>query len=602
MSVSPSKDSARQTSPRPSRATRMSTRLLRATDWQLLASHKLVVSLYIAIALIASASVLFLPDILFAIYEIAAGTSVTWGFIIFPYYVYIITAVIIVLLQGAILFGAGTVQLGHARRRSSLTMLSFLALSAVATLLAVSALFLLQTAGDAAHDVAAFGLFHARPDLTPNTIGEPAFSELTALAVILSIWALWTVLGLIYLRGDDSFSRVHRVIRILLATSWIGFGLALPLYLASRDNDKNCPCAFSSYYGMLTILIACVILFGPGLYLFYLKESKLSKLQPTRARNILQRKSTISDDANEIKNDNYISNARTMSLITIALGFLGLELGIFNEQRGTLFADIRKTVLINNLSGKFHDNETLLHFVESPSGGTLSDTAFGNIKIKIAEQSSAEADYYQFNAEVTGSYEVWRLSRFNLDSSMSLNRLEKIFDDLDIKENLHGSELITSLRRKLYNREVKIPGADFWGFNTSAAGWIIAVLSTSLLIALRGALRQIPHGSDGGIAEPWLVLDAKAGREQAVAAAWRGSAAWSGWLANFGLIISTESQYILREGGTNIAEVVTIYLSFMVLLSVNTGTALQILAEIRRVRGIRLLVRQTTQTKQASAT
>jgi hypothetical protein len=64
-------------------------------------------------------------------------------------------------------------------------VLSFVALSAVATLLMVSALILLQTAADAAHDAAAFGLIHAKPDLPPNMIGDPAFSALTALEVIL---------------------------------------------------------------------------------------------------------------------------------------------------------------------------------------------------------------------------------------------------------------------------------------------------------------------------------------------------------------------------------------------------------------------------------
>jgi hypothetical protein len=375
-----------------------------------------------------------------------------------------------------------------------------------------------------------------------------------------------------------------------IAASWIEFGLSLPLYLASRDKDKDCPCALSSYYMMLTIVTASAILFGPGLYLFYLKEYENSQLTPTHPQDVLLRKSKIAEFP-EVKNDSYISNARTISFIAIALGFLGFELGIFNEQRSILFGETRKTILINFLKGQYQDDEALKTFVQSPGAGLIQNSPFGRIKLNLVNQ---QGNFAYFAAEITGPYESWRLNRFILSDGMPLERLEKIYDDLDINEDLKGSELITTLRRKFFNREVKIPGADFWSFNTGSAGWIITVLATSLLIAIRGVLRQIPHGSDGGIAEPWLVLDAQAIHEQAVAMVWRLSAAWSGWLATFGLIISIESAYIVSEEGTNIAEVVATYLVFVVFLAVNTLTALQILAELRRVRVIRRLFERAT--------
>jgi hypothetical protein len=491
-----------------------------------------------------------------------------------------------VVLQGAILSGIGTLKLGRSRRKTSLTVLSVIALSLVVILLIGSTLLLLQNAANSAHDVGAFGLMRSIPDAPPYQ-GEPTFSALTALEIILVIWILWLALGLLYLRGDKPLSTIHHLIKILLVTSWIEFGLALPLYLASRDKDKDCPCAMSSYYMMLTIVTATAILFGPGLYLFYMKEYEQSQLTPTHPQEVLRRKSKIAEFP-EVKNDSYISNTRTISLIAIALGFLGFELGIFNEQRSILFSETRKTVLINFLKGQYQDDETLKKFVQSPAAGLIQNSPFGRIKLTLVKQPD------EFAAEITGPYESWHLNRFQLSDGMPLERLEQIYDDLDINEDLKGSELITNLRRKFFNREVKIPGANLLSFNTGSAGWIINVLAICLLIAVRGVLRQIPHGSDGGVAEPWLVLDAHAVHEQAVAVVWRLSAAWSGWLATFGLIISIESAYIVSEEGANIAEVVATYLVFIVFLAVNTVTALQILAEIRRVRMIRRLFERAT--------
>jgi len=87
---------------------------------------------------------------------------------------------------------------------------------------------------------------------------------------------------------------------------------------------------------------ALVLLVGPGLYLLYLSERQLTSQNPGRANKILKAKSIV-DKAP--KCDALVTNARTLSLLAIALGFVAVALGTFNNQRSTLFADARSLIV-----------------------------------------------------------------------------------------------------------------------------------------------------------------------------------------------------------------------------------------------------------------
>jgi hypothetical protein len=195
-----------------------------------------------------------------------------------------------------------------------------------------------------------------------------------------------------------------------------------------------------------------------------------------------------------------------------------------------------------------------------------------------------EAQSNAFIAEVTDDDQSWTSNRFNIVQGYN-PRLQKILDDLEIKEGPDNKGIMNALRRSVYQKQVKVPGVEFWDLNTWSGGWVIALLSTALLVALKNALRQIPDGSDGGINEPWLVVDATSPIERLVSAFWKFSMVGSGWLATFGVILSTEGNY-LATGGSWLA-IDGLYLFFVLLLTINTWTALEILGDLRRVRELR---------------
>src|SRR5262249_13917114 len=145
----------------------------------------------------------------------------------------------------------------------------------------------------------------------------------------------------------------------LLTGSWIEFSLALPLYINARDRS-DCPCAEGSF---LTLICCVPVLFwsiGPALYIVYLRERQLSQEAPERPLGILIRKSVVFKGPPAGNVTNYVSSARNLSLVLILLSFVGVQVGVYNDQRRALGTEAREAIVIRWLKNQFGDDDVLL--------------------------------------------------------------------------------------------------------------------------------------------------------------------------------------------------------------------------------------------------
>lgn len=89
--------------------------------------------------------------------------------------------------------------------------------------------------------------------------------------VIAVMWAAWGVVFFLYWRQGDRYTQLGRMIRGLLAGSFLAFLVAVPVQITA-PRRQNCYCALGSYTGLVlagTVLLWC---FGPGLVLLFLRE------------------------------------------------------------------------------------------------------------------------------------------------------------------------------------------------------------------------------------------------------------------------------------------------------------------------------------------
>ena len=115
-------------------------------------------------------------------------------------------------------------------------------------------------------------------------------TDWTLPGILIGSWIAWFVI-IILSRGQGDHARtLSRPLSVLLAGSWIEFGVALPVELAKRDEE--CPCVVGSWIALVIVIPIIIWAFGPALYLLYLREKRLDEESPGRARRILARKSS----------------------------------------------------------------------------------------------------------------------------------------------------------------------------------------------------------------------------------------------------------------------------------------------------------------------
>jgi hypothetical protein len=557
--------------------------------------RKLFIGLYICVFLIVVILLSFrlfgLPQLLHIVFHLLLGkperTEAIWNDFLTdktPGY-FIIAVFAYVLAQLAALWGLGTVYIQRRSHRGR-TVIAVAAVAFAGALLPIGAA----------------GLIEAALQTAANSFQS---SKLALLDMVFSYfiwifgagWLFWFFLGCIHWYGRGRNGTVQRLVRAVLATSWIEFSLALPIDIAAR-NRESCYCGIGSYMTLVVTLPILVWSFGPALYLFYLRERELSLSDPGRALKILRAKTRVPRQFASRKAESYVSSARTISLALLLLGFVGLNLGLFNYQRSALFADTRDLVLVRALTQKFRTNQMLLNQMTKTGDGsqtlTYSDSSLGEITIissavpALRDTQTGVADgsaSIVFSATVTRNKETWKTKTFSLDREDNDRRLDRALTALALGSDTSTPyKLIQKIEEAIYSRRVKIPSIDFGDFTTESAVWVVTLLCVAALVAFRSAVHRILRSPDTGIAETWLILDARAVGEKIVAAVWIAGIILSPWFCIFGLILTAMDAFALAPTRPAVIRVLIAYAGFIALIGLSTWAGTGATADIIRLR------------------
>jgi hypothetical protein len=280
---------------------------------------------------------------------------------------------------------------------------------------------------------------------------------------------------------------------------------------------------------------------------------------------------------------------------------VGLQLGVFNYQRGSLFSQTRNLILMQTIKAKYQNDEGILNALKpQPQADSIefSDPAFGQIKIKnvtapdpgslvVGTTSSIE-----FLAEVKRGGESWTSEKFSLNHRNVEDQLERALAGLAIANDqvIPPNRLIQRVQEAIYSRRIKLPSLDFGDFNTESAAWLIGILCVGILVALRNVVHRIFHSGDTGIGETWLVLDARDFGEKLVAGIWISAICLSGWLAVFGLVLSMMDVFQIATLRPSVFSVSVAYVVFGALFALGTWAGVGTTADLLRLRQLRRLL------------
>ena len=108
---------------------------------------------------------------------------------------------------------------------------------------------------------------------------------------MLSSWLCWIAIGAFYVRGTDTFGCADSLVRTLISGSWIQFCLVLPVEVATRPREAECPCSSGSFIGLMLMVPLILWSIGPAVVLLFVKEYMLCRHHDGYAKLVLARKS-----------------------------------------------------------------------------------------------------------------------------------------------------------------------------------------------------------------------------------------------------------------------------------------------------------------------
>ncbi len=92
--------------------------------------------------------------------------------------------------------------------------------------------------------------------------------------IMAAVWAIWAWLVYRYFHShSDGYTAFSRVFRGLVGGTILELLVAGPVHALHTDPDQ-CYCARGSYTGLVFGLTAAVWLFGPGVFLLFLRENR----------------------------------------------------------------------------------------------------------------------------------------------------------------------------------------------------------------------------------------------------------------------------------------------------------------------------------------
>lgn len=296
-----------------------------------------------------------------------------------------------------------------------------------------------------------------------------------------------------------------------------------------------------------------------------------------------------------MKVDNHVTSARTLSLAIIALGFLGLQLGLFHNDRAGLFTKVIDAATIGWIDQQIRRKQRPFDTWDQTSPIEVPDSPFGVLRIgnpALATRQNQSGNVSPMRVSVGGLIGKFE-TRAALFSDDEIRKREDAWPavardlgvkiaGLDVQKN---ADTVIQARQSLYQRQLKVPGIDVVSFNSEKASWIVSILCFLVLVVVRNRIDGIFQDTGAGREEPWLILDARLPIEKAVAAAWLAGIALSGWLANFGPILASID--LERTGEIDSVSLVVAVAAVLFLTSGSGWIGLKIVSDLLCLRNIR---------------
>ncbi len=96
-----------------------------------------------------------------------------------------------------------------------------------------------------------------------------AFRHYLVLLIPVTVWLIWSVIFVIYLRQGNHYTWAGKIIRALIAGSVLELFVAVPIYATRQD---ECYCARGSYAGLIFGGTVLLWAFGPAIFLLFIRE------------------------------------------------------------------------------------------------------------------------------------------------------------------------------------------------------------------------------------------------------------------------------------------------------------------------------------------
>jgi len=203
----------------------------------------------------------------------------------------VMVIVIFFAVQAAFLFGGGKIRVRPGRTPWHRLIASILIFAALMALLCWGFIlaYFQMTARMHAGERPSLGMEQKSSALIENPL--PDVLAPIAWHLTIGMWVAWLVVGVLAVRRTQQPIALGRLIVCLLSGSWIEFAVALPIELANRPRDKDCPCESGSWLALVICLPILVWAIGPGLLLLFLRERRNCREDPRHSRRVLLRRS-----------------------------------------------------------------------------------------------------------------------------------------------------------------------------------------------------------------------------------------------------------------------------------------------------------------------
>jgi hypothetical protein len=140
------------------------------------------------------------------------------------------------------------------------------------------------------------------------------------------------------------------------------------------------------------------------------------------------------------------------------------------------------------------------------------------------------------------------------------------------------------IHRRLYNWSVAVPFVEGLTFSTTAAIWVITLLSAFALVVLQNSLSLAVSARETDTGQPWLLLDAEGPLERAIAFLWLLSIPLSGLLISSALILATSETFRVTGANVPTALIFATLSAILAVTAVNIRTAVTCSFAIVRLR------------------